>query len=922
MASRAKPRPKSQAPGKLILPAGEIFSPGEISGTIAELARSRDKGTEARAQAAKALAQARKDGLARIQEAFAKNRGKAKLAARSISHLTDEIVRQALAFADPDGASAPSLVAVGGYGRGEMAPHSDADLLFLTEERPSERTEEAIQTILYILWDIGMKVGHATRSPASCVKDAKRDFTIQTSLTERRMVAGSEGPASALDARILKEVFIKTAPQFIKAKLDERQRRHANQGGQRFMLEPDVKEGKGGLRDLQSLFWITKAAHQADRPEALVDKGVFTREEYARFQEAEEFLWAVRCHLHFGSRRAAERLTFDAQVQVAERMGYRDGKGRRAVERFMQDYFRQTIAVGNLSRIFLIKMESVYSKKRQGFRKMFRTVSQKIRRSLDSNYSIISGHLAFSGKRAVLKDRLNILRIFHEALKNDLLIHPEAMRLISANLDLIDAGLRKSDEARKIFMSLLLSPGNPERVLNRMNELGVLGKFIPEFGDIVAMMQFNMYHHYTVDEHTIQCISSLAQIERGELKENLPVASGILTRGVNRRVLYVALLLHDIGKGSEEDHSERGARMAERIAPRLGLSPDETETVVWLVRHHLLMSDVAQKRNLSDPKTIEDFTGAVETRERLDLLTVLTVCDIRGVGPGTLNSWKQELIRTLYHSSQRMLAHGGIAQSQKELEREKKDALKDLLDKWSPEDIEAEAGRHYTPYWLDLSTDTHASFARLLRNIKPDQVRFDVRQDPDRDATRVCFALKDDFGTFARLAGILALAGANVASARSYTSADGYDTAAFWIQDSRKQPLEKYRMPKLKADIEKFIGRDVAKAMARKKPPKPPRQEFPVPTEISFDNSGSEIFTIIEVDTHDHEGLLYDLAKAVSDANLYIASVLIATYAQLAVDVFYVKDRGGLKIHSGAVRRALARKLHDAAERRSEKPGE
>ena len=323
------------------------------------------------------------------------------------------------------------------------------------------------------------------------------------------------------------------------------------------------------------------------------------------------------------------------------------------------------------------------------------------------------------------------------------------------------------------------------------------------------MMQFNMYHSYTVDEHTIQVISTLAQIEREELVEELPVASGILRNGVNRKVLYVACLLHDIGKGRNEDHSIVGARMARTICPRLGLKPAECETVEWLVRYHLLMSDMAQKRDISDPRTVRDFAKAVKTRERLELLTVLTVCDIRGVGPGTWNNWKATLLRSLYRATASALETGLEDLNRGQLEGEAKRAVREALADWTKADVKTEVERHYGPYWQGLDLDTQITFARLLRDLPGDEIRIDTKEDLDRDATRVCFTLADHPGIFCRLAGALSLVGANVVDARTYTSKDGFATAVFWVQDRDGRPYEDARLPRLRRMIERTLMGEV-----------------------------------------------------------------------------------------------------------------
>ncbi|MEM1432136.1 MAG: [protein-PII] uridylyltransferase [Pseudomonadota bacterium] len=903
----------------MILPAAEIVDLSALRsqvGACVEAARA-DKGAPARSAAIPPLARALKTGRAEIAAAFADAPFAARQLVASYAYLTDAIVSTALWVATDllhprqsvTTADRVAMLAVGGYGRAEMAPYSDVDLLFLTPGKVTPWIETVVEETLYLLWDLRLKVGHATRSPAECVRLGKEDYTIRTSLLEHRLISGDAALAREFPDTLWKGLFEKTGKDFIEAKLAEREARHRKQGGQRYMVEPNVKEGKGGLRDLQSLFWIAKYIHRVDDVKDLVPLGVFTEGEYRNFEAAESFLWAVRAHLHLINARAMDQLTFDMQVEVADRMGFTDHGGRRAVEHFMQVYFRHATRVGELTRIFLTALEASHVKSEPPLIGFFRR-----RKKVKSIFVVKQGRLAVADPETFFKDPLNLLRIFDEGLRTGLLLHPDAMRLINANLSLIDDRMRRDPEAARIFLDLMLSHGNPERALRRMNELGVLSAFVPEFEPIVAMMQFNVYHSYTVDEHTIQVIRALAQIEHGELLEELPLSSRILDKGVNRRVLYVALLLHDIGKGRQEDHSILGARIARVVAPRLRLKKEECETVEWLVRYHLTMSDFAQKRDISDPRTIKDFAKIVGTQKRLDLLTVLTVCDIRGVGPTTWNNWKAQLIRALYRETSTVLEEGMEALNRDRRGDEARRAFRAALPDWSEGDLRAEIGRHYPPYWQGLPTEAHVVFARLLKTIDPNDIQMDLTPDEDRDATRVCFALADHPGVFARMAGALALVGANVVDARSYTSKDGFATAIFWLQDNEGAPYEAERLPRLRSMILKTLGGEIRPSTALEKRDKLKKreQDFRFPTSITFDNEGSDIYTIVEVDTRDRPGLLHDLARTMAGSNIYISSAVIATYGAQVVDTFYVKDMFGLKIHSRSRQDILERRLRQA----------
>ncbi len=863
------------------------------------------------------LKSALQEGDARLEALFQIHPRDARAFVAAKTWLTDVIVTTALEVAqtrlhpnpNPSEGERIAVLAVGGFGRAEMAPHSDIDLLFLIPWKVTGWVEKIIESTLYILWDMRLKVGHSSRSVNDCLRLGRDDITIRTALLEQRFLMGNRALADKLRQRLWTELFARSHADFVEAKLDERAERHKKIGNQRYMLEPNVKEGKGGLRDLQTLYWIAKYIHEVDQARELVGLGFFRAEEYEIFRAAETFLWAVRCHMHHLAGRAVEQLTFDLQVGVAERMGYADHGGRRGVEHFMQDYFRHATHVGDLTRIFLTELEARHVK-REPILRHFLNRRKKMRYGL----KVVQNRLDIVDPEDFLSDPINILRLFEEGLVTGYLLHPNAMRLIAANLHLIDSKMRTAPEAQKLFLRLMLKHANPERALRRMNELGVLAAFIPEFEPIVAMMQFNVYHHFTVDEHTIQCISTLAQIERGELVEELPVVSRILKEGVNRRVLYVALLLHDIGKGRPEDHSVLGAQIARKLTPRLGLKKAECETVEWLVRYHLLMADTAQKRDISDPRTVRDFAKLVKTRERLDLLTALTVCDIRGVGPGTWNNWKAQLLRTLYRETANALETGLEAINRENRADEAKRALREALEDWPRAELRAEISRHYDPYWQGLPTDTHLIFARLLQGLSGESIRIDLHPDPERDATRACFVLSDHPGIFSRFAGALALVGANIVDARTYTTKDGFATAVFWVQDAEGHPYEESRLPRLRKMIEKTLAGEVvaAEALADRDKVKKRERAFRVPTHISFDNEGSEIYTIIEVDTRDRPGLLYDLARTLADSNVYIASAVIATYGVQAVDTFYVKDMFGLKLHSKSKQEALERKLRAA----------
>ena len=912
---------------KLICSEELLFNKGELNNKINTAIQTVAE-DNLRSSIANVLSNANVKGRLEIQSHFEKSPFESAKTIASYSFLKDKLISLAFDVVQTTLQSSKnkqtnldyiSIIAVGGYGRAEMAPHSDVDLLFLTQAKPSKRVQKIIEDILYILWDMRLKIGYSTRSTSQCIQLGKTDQTIKTALLEHRYLCGNKNLYDDFCKKLRGQLFKASATEYVEEKLEERAKRHERQGGQRYMVEPNVKEGKGGLRDLQSLFWITKYISHATTHKEMIDQGYFTQQEYDNFLVAHNFLWAVRCHLHICANRASEQLTFDHQVEVAKRFGYKGGRGMRGVERFMQDYFRQATHVGELTRVFLTALEAQQVKSTLSLGDRFRNIlwrTLNIDGNLSDGFQLEHGRINIINPDIFLKDPINILRLFEEGLKTGLLIHQDAMRVVTANLRKITPKVRKNPETQRIFMSLLLDYGNPERALRRMNELGVLGAIIPEFKRIIALMQFNFYHSYTVDEHTIQCISFLARIEQGTLNEELPIASEILKSGVDRRVLYIAILLHDIGKGLPEDHSIAGAELARKIAPELGLNASEADRVIWLVENHLVMSDFAQKRDLSDPKTVSNFGKIVKTTSNLNLLTVLTVCDIMGVGPGALNNWKAQLLRELYTNTRNLIKGGLDTQGKNKPYLIAMSALSELLIDWDSTSIQEEVERHYPAYWQGLDTNTQYIFANLFKNLGSKKIASHFEVDEDRDATRAQFLMQDHPGIFSRLTGAIALANANVIDARTYTTSDGYATPVFWIQDNDGKPFDLSRLGRLKKLIDQtlsgdVIARDVLKVRNKLKPRE---RNFKVPTDITFDNQGSDIYTIIEVDTRDRHSLLFDLTRTLANANIQIASAVIATYGAQAVDVFYVKDMIGLKITSENKQNAIKDKLQEAIE--------
>ena len=872
------------------------------------------------------LKRALEDGKAEIRSRFDAARGGGPRTLREQSFLIDQLIRviydlaanRAYRASNPTAGEHLCITAVGGYGRRELAPFSDIDLLFLLPFKSTPRNEQVIEYVLYMLWDLGLKVGHGTRSIQECVRLSRKDLTIRTSILESRFVWGEKRLFDQLRAQFRKEVVKGSERAFVEAKLAERDERHRRMGGSRYVLEPNVKDGKGGLRDLHTLFWIAKYLYPVREVADLVSHEVLRPSEAARFDKAQRFLSTVRCQLHYLAGRGDDRLTFDRQPEIGELLGYKDHAGARGVERFMKHYYLTVKEVGDLTGIFCAALEIEH-----GRRSRFALPRFNLLQRVPEGLAIENGRLAVA-REAKFADRpIDILRLFHTSQDRGIDIHPRVLRAMTRNLRLVD-GLREDIEANRLFLDMLTSPKDPERTLRQLNEAGVFGRFIPDFGRVVAQMQHDMYHVFTVDEHTIMAIGILRGIEDGAFAEEMPIATEVVKTVQSRRALYMAVLLHDIAKGRGGDHSEIGEQVALQLCPRVGLSPEETETTAWLVRQHLVMSNTAFRRDVNDPKTVSDFVGTVKSLERLRLLLVLTVADIRAVGPGVWNAWKAALLRDLYYAAEEEITGGMAGAAHGRRIEQAKDSLAAALDDFGPREIETHLESGYPAYWLSHPTETHARHARLVRAARTSEtpLSMDTRIDSYRQATEVTVYAPDHSGLFSNIAGAIAVSGGNIVDAKIFTMTDGMALDTFWVQGRRDEPVgDPDRLARLKTNIEHAIAGRMRpmrelEDMIRKQGEKRD-SVFTVEPRVIIDNAASATHTVVEVNGRDRPGLLYALTRALSGEDVQIGSAQIATYGESAVDVFYIKDLFGLKIEHEArlerIRKALLEALSSIA---------
>ena len=863
-------------------------------------------------------------GRTEVQRRF-ESKGSGACTLRETCFLIDQLIRVAYDFAITHELNqgvrtqgeAMTLVAVGGYGRGELSPQSDIDLLFLTPYKRAPWHEQLVEWLLYLLWDLGLKVGQATRSAEECIRHAKEDITIRTALLEMRWLWGDQALYDDLVKKFKTNVVQGTAQEFFEAKLEERNQRHERMGDVRYVLEPNVKEGKGGLRDLHLLFWIARYQYGVIGVEDLVQSQVISASAGARFTKAQNFLWTVRCHLHYVTGRAEDRLTFDVQPEIATRMGYADRSCSRGVERFMKHFYLVAKDVGDLTRLFCSLAEE--RQKAQTKPPLLSRLKRK-KSGLVDGFKQEGERLNVAGDDQFENDPIAMIRLFHAALQNDLDIHPHALDLVHRNLRRLDAKVRRQPEAMHLFMDMLASRKNPEVALRHMNEAGVLGRLIPDFGRVVAQMQYDMYHVYTVDEHTIQAIGVLHAIEKGTLAQPLPLSTSIIHKVHSRNILYLSVFLHDVAKGRNGDHSVLGAEVAKKLGPALGLSRAETETVAWLVRYHLLMSNTAFKRDIDDPKTISDFVGLVQSPERLRLLILLTVADIRAVGPTVWNAWKAGLLRELYLRAEEAMT-GDLSAEGQSRGRAAIEHLRTALKSqgWADKAIEDHIALGYPGYWITFDTDSHLYHAYLVADAaktgKP--LVISTREDSLRGATEITVYTGDHAGLFSQIAGAMALSGVNIVDARIATLSSGMALDTFWVQTGEGGPVvEDHHISTITQNVEKVLAGQLwlNKELPAKRSRLPNRAAvFKVPPRVIGDENASRTHTVIEVNGRDRPGLLYDLTSAMTSQGLQIASAHVSTYGERVVDVFYVKDVFGHKVR-GAKLDTVKKSLLDALE--------
>jgi [protein-PII] uridylyltransferase len=788
----------------------------------------------------------------------------------------------------------PALIATGGYGRAELAPFSDVDMLIVTDEAVPLSVRRWIESLHAICWQSGIRLSYAVRSLPDCQAALQEDLHFMTSLLEKRHLYGDKKLSRQLSKiydQYLHETGVGT---LIAAKLTERDARHRKHGDSRALLQPNIKESKGGLRDLQNLFWLATLTGGARTARDMVRKKMLTVDEARLLGHAHMFFWRIRCHLHALAGRADDRLSFDVQPEIALRMGYDDPAPNLRAERFMRDYFRMANDTGYLTRILCTLLES------RAASGGATAGSKKIALSeTEGGFALLQNRLLPAAKDMFEKSPSEMVRIFRISQTSGFDIHPDALRQIREILARSPKVIQNNPDALAVLREIILDRKKSAQTLRRMNEAALMTAIIPDFANVFAHMQYDMYHVFTADEHIINAIDMLHRIENGELQREAPVSTQLFGQIHSRRALYFAMLFHDMAKGTGGAHAAKGAEIARRMCPKFGLDPAETETAAWLVEYHLLMTMTAFKRDLSDPKTVADFAAAVQSPERLKLLAILTAADVLAVGPGRWNNWKAGLLRDLYSRTQHILTGTpdmfddaqATTMRQKSVRRligDKTAALRYLADR-APAD-----------FWHSFAPETLAGFISALdknAGMKEQATVVRVLPAPAQDFTEVFVFTPDRKGLFATLAGALSAAGASIAAARIFTLPDGMALDVFQVQDLQGHAYDNaaFMQRTVKAALAGTL--DITAEIAQHQKNLPRRgQNFRVVPQVILDNNASNSHTVVEVTGKDRPGFLYAITSGLSALGLQISAAKITTFGSRAMDVFYVKDSFGLKV--------------------------
>jgi [protein-PII] uridylyltransferase len=819
---------------------------------------------------------------------------------QSITAMTDALVIRLFSALSDDlqmhKSGQLALVAVGGYGRRELNPYSDLDLMFLYSGKESKVVEEAANRLLYFLWDLRLDVGYSVRTLSDCVEMAGGDLTVKTALLDARLLTGSAQLFSDLKKLMVTQVLSKRSDSFIAAKLDELKKRREKYGSSVYILEPNIKEGEGCLRDLHTAMWVAKIKYKVDEPRELVIKGILSEEELGLYYSSLNYLWRIRNELHYLAGRKNDQLTFDAQTSMARFFGYEDRGKTLAVEQFMQDFYLHANRVEHFSSLLITKC----IQRDDGKRKI---LGYFTRRPVGDGCYVVKGELVVPDESVIAKEPVRLIRIFEHAQKQGVVLALGTKRLIRDKLDLVNDKFRRSKEAGASFINILQSEKGLAETLQQMHHLGFLNRFIPEFERIYCKVQHDAYHIYTVDTHTLFAVEEIVKLWRGEHEDTLPLLTQLAREVDKRWLLILAVMLHDIGKGGGGGHAEVGAELSKTIARRLGLTREDSERLEFLVRHHLLLAHIAQRRDLHDERMIIQFARQMEKSENLKMLYLLTYADIKAVGPEVWTEWKALLLQELYEKAFRVLERGDfkLEASGDRVRRVKKTVFELLADDYPGQLVKDELQALSTRHLLSYPAEVIAGHVRTLLRLPKEPMVVQLAHEVDKGYTNCTVCTYDIPGLFSMITGVVAANGMNILGAQIHTNTN--EKVLDILQVGSPQGFvitEESRWKRFQDDLRQVLEGKVkvsALVAKRHRPSILSEKAKPtVPARVEIDNEVSSDYTVIDIYAHDKIGLLYAITSTLTRLGLYIGVSKISTKVDQVADVFYVKDIFGAKV--------------------------
>lgn len=791
-----------------------------------------------------------------------------------------------------------TLVAVGGYGRGELNPHSDIDMMFLYSGKDQERIEGFAQKLLYFLWDMRLDVGYSVRTTTDCVAMAKADLTVKTALLDSRYLVGNRQLYRELEKVLETQILAKESDTFIRDKMEELRKRRSKYGASIYILEPNIKEGEGALRDLHTAMWVAKIKYKVREPRELIIKGVLSEEELATYYAALSYLWRIRNELHFLAGRKKDQLTFDAQTNVATFLGYQEQGRNVAEEQFMQDYYLHANRVEHFSSMLIAKC--AWREEKTG-----KILGYFIRRPLGNGIFVLKGELVVPDESVIEKNPPLLMKLFEHAQKQGVNLNLRVKTLIRNNLHLVNDKFRRSKEVNASFFAILRSDKGVVETLRLMHHLEFLNHFIPEFERIYCKVQHDLYHIYTVDIHSLFCVEELVDLWNGKHEKSLPLLTQLSREVDKRELLLLAVLLHDIGKGEGSRHAERGAEMMPTIARRVGLSKEDTERLEFLVRQHLLFAHIAQRRDLHDERMIVDFARQMEKSENLKMLYLLTYADIRGVGPDVWTDWKGNLLQELYEKAFKVLERGDfrLEASSERMKKVKRTVTELLANDLPSAAVKEELRAMTTRHLLANAPHVLAEHVRTLVRLTDTNLLMQVRHEQESGYTNITICTFDLPGLFSKITGVMAANGFNILGAQIHTSTNGKVLDVLQVNSPQGQLVtDDSRWRKVEENLNQVLaGKVQVSALVEKRRTSStlidkakPKSRFA--TRVDIDNEVSVDYTVIDIYADDKIGLLYQITSTLTDLGLYIGVAKISTKADQVADVFYVKDIFGHKV--------------------------